>query len=158
MPSRNKSLSWYGQIRCKDNRKAAEIWRSRDVEPEPCEPAWTADHYVTDMVLEAEKQHGADLWGVFARVYKNKDSKEATVIIHRFYLGSTLEETAKHVGSGVTTSRVSQIEKKALRRVRAAIRGTPLGEAPYYCRGQIPGAKHPGYAWEVTSTTKGKLL
>ena len=82
------------------------------------------------MVLEAEKQHGAGLWDVFARIYRGKDCDEATVVIHRFCLGNTLEETAEYVGSGVTASRVLQIERRALRRICEAIRGTPLGEAP----------------------------
>ena len=150
MPNRGRSLPWYGQIHCKDNPEAAEIWRSRHVEPDPCEPAWTADHYVTDMVVEAEKQHGAGLWDVFARIYRGKDCDEATVVIHRFCLGNTLEETAEYVGSGVTASRVLQIERRALRRIREAIRGTPLGEAPYHSRWQIPKARHPGYAWEAS--------
>ena len=149
MSERGRLLPWYGQIQCKDNPEAAAIWRSRHVEPDPCEPAWTADHYVTDMVREAEIEHGAGLWETFARVYRGKDCDEATVVIHRFCLGNTLAETAEYVGAGVTASRVLQIERRALRRIREAIRGTPLGEAPYHGRWQMPQAKHPGYAWEA---------
>ena len=117
MGSTGKALPWYGLIQTSKNPEAAAIWRSRNEEPELCEPAWLSDHYVTDLSRESEIELGASIFQLIEQVCSPKERK---VIAFRFVFGMTLAETAD--AFGVTGERIRQIENKAFRRIRESAR------------------------------------
>lgn len=117
MGSTGKTLPWYGRIQTSKNPEAAAIWRSRNEEPELCEPAWLSDHYVTDQSRESEIELGASVFQLIEQICSTRERK---VIALRFVFGMTLEETGDSFG--VTRERIRQIERSALRKVRGSAR------------------------------------
>lgn len=134
-----KKYPWYGQIRVAENPEAAAIWRSRDVEPEDCQPFGMSGDYITDEPRNLWIEHGAALWSLVDSVCTPKESKALRL---RLMFDMTLEEAGAAFGVG--RERVRQIENKALRKLRMHVSKDAL-----LCIPTWTPVRPPVYAWEV---------
>jgi DNA-directed RNA polymerase sigma subunit (sigma70/sigma32) len=104
----------YGELKSKENPEAYAIWFSRDIEPDDCEPFGLRSDFVTDDIRISEIQRGSDMWAL-AKTALTK--KQECVLRMRLEFGFTLLEVGNHFG--VCGSRAMQIERQALRKLKA---------------------------------------
>jgi len=131
----------HGELQSKKSPEVYTIWRSRNIEPEPCERFGLLSDYIG--IIDDDMDYASRFWCLLETLTR----REALVLILRYEHGYTLEDTGAALE--VTRERIRQIEAKAMRKLRHPSRMDTLGQIPDRWRlaGQCIEAKHPGFAW-----------
>lgn len=110
-PLKGRVIPWYGKLNVVDNQEAAAIWRTRDIEPEPCEPFGWSHDLVSDVGRQDDIEFGAKAWALVEKL----GGRQTKVLVYLYRHDMTPEEVAQLFG--VSKTRVFQIRNLALRRL-----------------------------------------
>lgn len=103
-----------GELQSAENVEAYNIWRSRNVEPELCDPFGLRSDYISDPERDIQVFVGREMWLIAVKVLR---SDELQTLFHHLVYGRTLAETGEAIGlSGESARRIALGALSKLRR------------------------------------------
>ena len=132
----------YGQLKGGAYREVGAIFRSRNLEPDLCEPFGFAYEFMSDPEHDIELDYAKRVWILLETLTE----REKKVIQLRFEHDLTLDECGEVFE--ISKERVRQIEKNAIRKLLMPSRIGSLGIVPDRWAGLLKDTPHLRYSYE----------